>query len=614
MRLHNGAEILRGDLQLERRGAVLSGTLVLESSDEPPVAIAGGSIAANGAFEFTVTTPEAMRFTGQPDGQGLAGLVAMDRGRAWRWTAQRVPEGGEYYAAIPRFTAVQLVIGRNRSELALPGAWVEAARAEPGVQARAAELAAASGLSVIPPDSIRALGFLPALGLWKREEAVPAMIAALTSIRAGLPPAELPRFDAIFRPRGSWLVDLHAAALDRARRRLRTLSWETAEPALAAADLLPTGLPAGSALVPLALYRVAAIRDRDSAGFQAVRDRLARGGATSALAAQLLLDGYRDAAAWQGEAVAFLLSAAWLEADGRRISPADLVRAAWRDDTLAAPAIRPRYFGYPEAVPSVGVPEQVIARLIVPDNWTAEQWMLNRGPRDALGVLRELDLSIGGNTTLEADGPSRLTSVAREAAGTTAGFLEPVDAILEDPGAPPLYALATAIHEWQHLLMERARLILPVGGALQPDGEVMRLVASDLFLAEGFAEWRAARILEPIVARYPIVGVGDIRKLSVLETDNPNDPHVLGLQMLRALTAALGSADSAAALVLAHGDAPAEVAGAVPAWRHADAAPVVVPSRGQRRLIPETRYTVEDGVGDVVGLRIRVLADPPTGR
>ena len=35
---------------------------------------------------------------------------------------------------------------------------------------------------------------------------------------------------------------------------------------------------------------------------------------------------------------------------------------------------------------------------------------------------------------------------------------------------------------------------------------------------------------------------------------------------------------------------------------------------GQRRLIPETTFTIEDGVGDVVGTRIRVLAEGAPGR
>jgi hypothetical protein len=48
------------------------------------------------------------------------------------------------------------------------------------------------------------------------------------------------------------------------------------------------------------------------------------------------------------------------------------------------------------------------------------------------------------------------------------------------------------------------------------------------------------------------------------------------------------------------------VAAAVPAWRQSEAAERSFPARGQRRLVPETLFTIEDGVGDVTGTWIRV--------
>jgi hypothetical protein len=48
------------------------------------------------------------------------------------------------------------------------------------------------------------------------------------------------------------------------------------------------------------------------------------------------------------------------------------------------------------------------------------------------------------------------------------------------------------------------------------------------------------------------------------------------------------------------------VANEVPAWRGSSAADVVIPAQGERRLVPETRFTVEDGVGDVTDTWIRV--------
>ena len=606
MRLVTGSEILRGDLRLAQSGNLLTGSLVLESSDGPPVPISGGRITPDGQFSFSVDGGEPMRFTGRGSGAELSGQAALERGRVWQWSARRLPDGAEFYAALPRFRAAQLIIGRNLTELRLPGAWVAAADTEPAIAVLATTLARAAGLAPIPAESIRAYGFLPTSGLARRGEMVDAMVRALTIIRADLSPASQSAFDALFRPYGAWRVDLHAAALDIARRRSRTLSWEDARPALAAAGLLPSDLPPGTDVLPLALYRLATLRERDSSAYEVARERLALGGQSSAQMTGILLDGYREAATWQGEALAFLLSSDWVRDAGRRTSPAALVRATWGRPDLAVPAIRPRFFGYPEAVPRVGTPASVVEKIVVPENWAGEQWALNHGRAEVLAILRSLDLGVGLNTTLVTDGPSILSSVAREAAATPAGFLELADEIIEDPGTPPLYAVATAVHEWQHLLMEGYRLSLPEGGAIHADGAVLLVPFSDLFLAEGFAEWMTSRVLAPVLARTPLTGLGDAQKLAVLEAENPNDPHVLGLRMLRALTAATGSPDSAGALVLAHGDAPADVADAVASWRGSTLPERAMPVRGQRRLVPETQFTIEDRVGDVTSVRILV--------
>jgi hypothetical protein len=614
MRLSSGNTILRGDLRLEQRGAALSGSLVLESSDDPPVAIRDGTIQADGTLAFVVDAPGATRFTGQRDGAGLAGEARMDFGRVLRWTAQRLPAGAEFYAALPRFRAAQLTLGRNATDVRLPGAWLADVPPEPAEADRAAALATAAGLTPIPPDSLGDYGFLPSLGLVRRAEFVAAMTGALTTVRAALPVGERDRFDAIFRPRGEWIVDLHAAALGWARRRFQRLSWEDARPALAAAGLLPTALPNGAAELPVALYRLAVLRETDSTAFEAARERLLRTGGASGSMADALLSGYREAASWQSEAVTFLLGARWVRGPEGRTSLAGLMRTAWAVPDLPVPAIRARYFGIPEAMPRVGIPAEVVGRIVVPQNWTGGQWADRRGAAAVLDVLRRLRLELGVNTTLDADGPWIVTSVRDEAAGTPSGFLESADEILEDPGSPPLFAVATALHEWQHLLMERHRLRLAAGGTLRDDGVGLQYVASDLFLAEGLSEWESERMLAPLLAELPMLGVGEAQKLAVLETFNAADPHVVGLRMMRALAAALGAPAAARALVLAHGDDPFAVAAAVPAWQGVDVPDRELPARGQRRLIPETTFTIEDGVGDVVGTRIRVLADGAPGR
>jgi hypothetical protein len=322
--------------------------------------------------------------------------------------------------------------------------------------------------------------------------------------------------------------------------------------------------------------------------------------------AEAILDGYREAAIWQGKALEFLLTAEWVATPSGRTSPAALVRAAWGRPDLVVPRIRPRFFGYPEAMPRVGTPPALVSRLVEAENWAGEQWALRRGAMGILAVLRQLDPGVGLHATLEAEGPSVLTSVAREAAATPAGFLEPVDEIVEDPGNVPLLAVATAVHEWQHLIMESDRLGRVEGGAVRSGAGGLTVEPSDPFLAEGFAEWMTEQILGPVLERQPVVGIGEARKLAVLEAGNPADPHVLGLRMLRALARATGNPAATRALILANSEDPSALASAVPAWRDAPVPEVVLPARGERRLVPETRFTIEDGVGDVTGTWIRV--------
>jgi hypothetical protein len=606
VRFSTGTGTLRGDLRLQQAGNSLSGTLAVEPSDEPPASIRDGRIAANGSFGFSVDGAVPMRFTGSRAGATLVGQATLERGAAWSWSAQRLADGTEFYATLPRFRSRQLVIGNNVTELRLPGAWVAAADSAPRMAVRADQLATAAGLPPIAADSVDAVGFYPALGLYQRAELAATLTAAMTAVRAALPAASQAPFDALFRPRGVWLLDLHDVALATARRQVRTASWDGAQPAVTAAGLVPSGLPPGVATVPLALYRVAALRERDPRAYEAARERLSLGGAASAQVAEAILDGYRDAAIWQGQAVEFLLSAAWVPAAAGPTSPAALVRATWGRPDLPLPRIRPYYFGYPEAEPRVATPPAVVARIVEAENWTGEEWARRRGAAGLLAVLRQLDPGVGTHTTLEAGGPSVLTSVARRAAATPAGFLEPADEVLEDPGNVPLMAVATAVHEWQHIVMEGDRLALSEGGAIRPGAGGLTVNASDPFLAEGFAEWMTEQILGPVIERQPVVGLGEARKLAVLEAGNPNDPHVLGLRMLRALARTTGNAALTRSLILAHAEDPAAVAEAVPSWRGWRVRAVALPARGERRLVPETRFTIEDGVGDVTETWIRV--------
>jgi hypothetical protein len=609
VRIQRGGDLIRGELRLVQTGARLAGTLALENSDSAPAPIRDGAVQADGGFAFRTANGEDLRFTGAPGSDGLGGLVTSGS-RRWSWSARPLAEGAEFYAALPRFRASQLLIGRNAAEYRLPGAWARAGdETSPAFAGDAAARARAAGLTPMPAESIGTAGLLPLLGLYRRAELVDAAIRGLETVRAGLPAGGLQaEFDLLFRPRGRWLVDLHDAALERARLRLKNLELEDARPALESAGQRgSTGVPASESLRH-ALYRLATLRQRDSAAFSAAWERLGGSGPAAFQAAAALLDGYEEAAEWHARALDFLLTRPWVQDRAGRTSISVLIARAWGQPEDRQLRIRTWYFGRPDGAPRVAVPADRVRLLVAAENWTAGQWASRHGPAGVLAVLRTLDPGLGPSATLETpDGPARLTSVAREARTGATGFLELVDEILIDPGFVPLLALGTVVHEWQHLLMERARYAFPEGAPIQPTANAVLVRPSDLFLAEGLAEWMTARILAPLTAEVPVLAAGESAKLAYLAASSPQDPHAYGLRMLDALEAALGDAVRVRELVVRHSTDPGAVAAEVSRWRETNVPDRVLPARGQRRVVPETVFTVEDGVADVVETRIRVI-------
>lgn len=609
VRIQRGTDLIRAELRVVQTGRRLEGTIALETSDAPPVPIRDGAVEDDGAFAFRTGNGEELRFSGAPASGRLNGLV-ISGGRRWSWSASRLADGSEFYAALPRFRASQLLIGRNAAEYRLPGAWARAVdEAPPDFAAIADARSRKAGLTPIPAESIGTAGLFTLLGLYRRAELTAAAIRALETVRAGLP-AGRPQaeFDQLFRPRGRWLVDLHDAALERARLRLKSLELEDARPALQGAGQMGSdALPAPDA-VRYSLYRLSALRQRDSAAFSAVRERLGGSGQPAFQAVDALLDGYEEAAEWHERALGFLLTQPWVENAAGRTSISVLIARAWGRPEDRGLRIRTWYFGHPDGAPRVAVPPDEVHRLVAAENWTAEEWSSRHGPAGVLALLRTLDPGFGPRATLEsADGPVRLTSVAREARTGASGFLEPVDEILVDAGFVPLLALGTVVHEWQHLLMERARYEFPDGAPMQATANAVLIRPSDPFLAEGLAEWMTERILAPVAEEIPLLAAGDAAKLAYLAAASPQDPHVYGLRMLEALETALGEPARVRELVVRHSTDPGAIAAEVPRWRSANLPDRVLPARGQRRVVPETVFTVEDGVADVVETRIRVI-------
>jgi hypothetical protein len=266
VRIQRGGDLIRGELRLVQTGARLAGTLALETSDSAPAPIRDGTVEADGGFAFRTANGEDLRFTGAPGSDGLAGLVTSGS-RRWSWSAsrwRRLPSSMRA-PALPREPAAHRT---ERVEYRLPGAWARAVdETSPAFAGDAAARARAAGLTPMPAESIGTAGLFPLLGLYRRAELTEAAIRGLETVRAGLPAGGLQaEFDLLFRPRGRWLVDLHDAALERARLRLKNLELVDARPALQGAGQLgSTGVPASESL-RYALYRLATLRQRTAPG------------------------------------------------------------------------------------------------------------------------------------------------------------------------------------------------------------------------------------------------------------------------------------------------------------------------------------------------------------
>ena len=605
----------RGELRLRQAGNALTGTIWLGSS-ERPLPVTGGRIRGD-SVEFGAAA--GPRFIGRIGGAGdLAGRIQLPGQAGPEWVAAPLPEDAEFYPALPRFTVRGVVTGRRDSLLRIAGPWLAAARrlgSSDSLLAAYHRAADAAGLSVLRGDSLATAAQSRALGVWQRADLVDAAVRTLTSVRAGLTDAGVRgRFDRLFRPRGVWQVDLHDVALARARAGMPSLRAESALPALRAVGWLPAQGGEDAGTLDLALYRLFTLKTTDTAMARTLFSRMAAAEPASASALARLMGGYDSAAGWYTEAIRFFLDEPWLPGHPAR-SIGDAVRAAWNDST-GTPILEARPFGYPQAVPRYGVPGRLFEQLVHADNWAAEEWLRRHGRGGFLQVLHRVTIEYGPGATLEL--PHEIVRLASPRGLTGQddnGFLEARDAITIDPGYFPLLAIGAVVHEWQHLLFQRRLL-----AAVTPDGIGPAVLPGvDPFVVEGLAEWRAEVIMAPFTAREPLLGVAESEKRARLARSRPDDQHVLGYSMVRALAAAVGD-DSAVVALLERAAvdprgtsvlADPRVARAWAALRREPDRTIVAPSR--RALVPELTFTIEDEFPDLLRTRIVVPHDSTPG-
>jgi hypothetical protein len=535
------------------------------------------------------------------------------------WAAAQAPESAaSSLRERPRFTLHEIVIERNDSSVRIPGRWLLAATiAFPESLATQAYTGAAqrSGVTPLTGAVLASQRSQQVMGLYRRVELVSAIRRSLDSIRTAIPTdSTRVRFDRIFRPHGKWMVDLHDAALEWAHSRIPGFRGSDAWPALVASHWVdPQDSMAAPEALPRAIYGLAALGGTDSAAFRTALAGLPHRDSVAVTAVSALLQGYTESLRWYSEAMEFLLNAPWLP-DSGGMSVGDLVRSFWRDalgsdDAVAQPTIQPRWFGYPQAIPQYGVPAPLFSHLVRAENAEGRVWLARQGQAALLRSLRWLPQ---GDSTLAllrtGTETLRLTTVSRQAKESLNGFLEPQDAIAIDPGYSPLLALGAVVHEWQHLLFRSRQLEAVAAGLSRRTTSVIGLPGIEPHLAEGFAEWSAERILDPLTRRWPLVGLSELEKRAALVQNQADDQHVLGYALVRALAAALPDPRATTRLLLRHASAPSALLKEPSlrrAWsRYRGSADLTSVQRPPRLLLPEVTFTIEDGIPDVESTRI----------
>jgi len=522
-------------------------------------------------------------------------------------------------ANLPRFTLRQIIMGRNDRTIRIPGPWLRAAAVTfpDSLLLRAYRTAARqSGLEPLDSATLAEERSQHVMGLYRRNELLQACHRTLESIRRDIPSdTTRAQFDRVFRPRGEWIADLHDAALAWARERAPGVTWKAVRPALAATHRVPANTNDLDDEATLrALYGLAVLASTDSAGFAAARAALVRADSASAAAVFLLLEGYAEGLRWYTEALDFFLRQPWISRDGGAQSVEALIRNAWAPVGGPAfepelPAVKARWFGYPQAVPRYGVPPALFALVLRPDNPAGMEWLRREGQAALLRTLRWLPPGDTALTLLRSGSETlRLTTVSRQSRESLNGFLEPQDVIAIDPGYSPILAVAAVIHEWQHLIFRRRQLETFAANHSGPAPAYVQIPGVQPHLAEGFAEWSAERILAPVAARWPLFAVGELEKLADLAARDGDDQHTLGYALVSALAAALPDPDATTTMLLRNIQDPSRIMsepGPRRAWQKYRSAPGRTLSPPvYPLLVPEVTFTIEDGYPDVIASRI----------
>jgi hypothetical protein len=410
---------------------------------------------------------------------------------------------------------------------------------------------------------------------------------------------------------GALRLDLHDVAWENAHRRVPALQARPAlvVPALRALGLLPASGGDDPARLVQASWQAWVQAQRDPSGMVAQLARVPD--AASAAALQAVLAGYDEGRGWWVAAVRWLVTAPWIEVAEGRQSPAGLLAEFWGGDVGPVPAIRPTAFGSPQAVPVLGA-THLAPWLLESRNVIATEWLTTRTAAvEALTAWRAFDTKEALEVVLSDGHRAVVTAPAAVTRTRYGAFLEAEDAIRVEPGIMPVFAVATIVHEWLHILVERARLTGEgqYGLAHAPWG--VQLLEADPWLGEGIAEWGTDAVLAPARAMTPLFVVLEAGKRIGLAEALPDDPHVLGHALVRALVDRLKDPRAARDLLVRYLHDPEAVARAA----GFDGPVRTLMSRpATLAILPEYVFTVDDGVADAPVRRLYLSVRPKDDR
>lgn len=584
----------RGELRLEGQG----GRLLLESADSAWLPLRDFRVT-EGRIAFTLPST-GRRFDGVLLGASMQGMVHDPDGRLLRWSAERIPPGIHRWPVRPRVQVRQLLLGMGADGIMLPSAWRAAFPlaatlvAERDSLARAAGLRAPTRIDLVNAQRV-ALGF---------DSAGRAVARALLSRIANGPVAD-DAFRRLFGTAEVLRFDLHQVAFTSASAK------GALPPALARGlGVFAPGAPLATDTLSLyaAAWRAWSRVHTDTTESQMLLDAMAVRDPEAFRAVRAVFTGYDESVGWWVDALQWLLTHPWIDTPSGRRSPADLVADFWGQPFGSPPPLEPTHFGSVQSVPVVGA-ARLGSKLIRPLNASASEWLAQDGLAEALAVWRAVDSNdtlalVRGGRSVNIIAPA---AVARSRLG---GFLSGRDAIRIEPGIAPIFAVATVLHEWQHLRFEGARLEGTAPGLVEGANE-LTLRDGNPWLAEGAAEWATEALLAPARSSTPLLPLMEAIKRGSIALTGADDPHPLGYLLVRTLA---GRSTSPALLRTQLIRLLHDPLALAREYRLDTAIPHVEPIRLTRPpgagIIPEIAFLWDDGVAEQLSRRV-LISDHP---